>query len=108
VAYFASRGKNSSFTTPECEIYTLASPGEDYVGAHEALQAALPPHRTQSAGEKAERPTVPSGSITLSGLAAAEGAVLPENAIVVDESMTSGTGNDGSNEGSSAARQAGK
>jgi acetolactate synthase-1/2/3 large subunit len=40
--------------------------------------------------EKAERPPVPSGNITLAGLAAAVAALLPENAIVVDESMTSG------------------
>ena len=33
---------------------------------------------------------MPTGSITLQGLAAAIGALLPENAIVVDESMTSG------------------
>jgi acetolactate synthase-1/2/3 large subunit len=42
--------------------------------------------------EKAERPPVPSGEITLPGLAAVVGALLPENTIVVDESMTSGRG----------------
>jgi acetolactate synthase-1/2/3 large subunit len=35
---------------------------------------------------------MPDGDITLPGLAAALGALLPENAIVVDESMTSGRG----------------
>jgi acetolactate synthase-1/2/3 large subunit len=35
---------------------------------------------------------MPSGEITLPGLAAAVGALLPENVIVVDESMTSGRG----------------
>jgi len=35
---------------------------------------------------------VPGGDITLSGIAGAVGALLPENAIVVDESMTSGRG----------------
>jgi acetolactate synthase-1/2/3 large subunit len=42
--------------------------------------------------ENAERPLLPSGAITLSGIAASVGALLPENAIVVDESMTSGRG----------------
>jgi acetolactate synthase-1/2/3 large subunit len=42
--------------------------------------------------EKVDRPTMPSGAITLPGLAAAVGALLPENCIVVDESMTSGRG----------------
>ena len=35
---------------------------------------------------------MPSGEITLQGLAATVGALLPENVIVVDESMTSGRG----------------
>jgi acetolactate synthase-1/2/3 large subunit len=43
-------------------------------------------------GEKAERPAVPNGEITLPGLATAIAAVLPEGAIVVDEAMTSGRG----------------
>jgi acetolactate synthase-1/2/3 large subunit len=62
------------------------------VGALEALEAALKPLRTQAETERFERPREPSGGITLSGLAAAVGATLPENAIVVDESMTSGRG----------------
>jgi len=92
VAYFASPGKNAVLTPAECEIHTLAHPGEDYVGALEALAAALPLHGTQSPSEKVARPPLPRGEITLSGLAAAVGALLPENAIVVDESMTSGRG----------------
>jgi len=41
VAYFAYPGKSSVFTSPECAIHTLAKPGEDYVGALDALAAAL-------------------------------------------------------------------
>ena len=92
VAYFAYPGKNNEFTSPECEIHTLARPGEDYVGALEALAAASPVRGTELQTEKAERPPMPSGEITLPGLAAAVGANLPENTIVVDESMTSGRG----------------
>ena len=92
VAYFAYPGKNSGFTSPECEIHTLATPGEDYIGALEALAAVLPVRGTDLSAEQTERPALPSGEITLPGLAAAVGALLPENAIVVDESMTSGRG----------------
>jgi acetolactate synthase-1/2/3 large subunit len=92
VAYFAYPGKNSAFTSPECEIHTLARPGEDYVAALDALAAALSLRETELSLEKAERPPMPSGEITLPGLAAAVGALLPENVIVVDESMTSGRG----------------
>jgi acetolactate synthase I/II/III large subunit len=92
VAYFAYPGKESAFAPVNCEIHTLANPGEDYIGALEALEAALPQPPTQFAVQKAERPTIPDGAITLPGLAAIVGALLPENAIVVDESMTSGRG----------------
>jgi acetolactate synthase I/II/III large subunit len=92
MAYFASPGKDSAFTSPECKIHTLAAPGEDYVGALEALAAELPPHRAQMVEEKTERRALPGVEITLGGLAAVVGALLPENAIVVDESMTSGRG----------------
>ena len=92
VAYFAYPGKNSEFISPECSIHTLAIPGEDYIGALDALAAALPVQGTDFSAEKAERPVLPSGEISLPGLAAAIGALLPENAIVVDESMTSGRG----------------
>ena len=92
VAYFAHPGKNEVLTSPECEIQTLACPGEDYVGALDALAEALSLRGNQSSGQKAERPSVPSGDITLTGLATTVAALLPENAIVVDESMTSGRG----------------
>jgi len=92
VAYFAYPGKDSAFVSPECAIHTLASPGEDYVGALDTLAAALSASGTEPPVEKAERPPMPSGEITLQGLAAVVGALLPENAIVVDESMTSGRG----------------
>jgi acetolactate synthase-1/2/3 large subunit len=92
VAYFSYPGKNSVFTSAECEIHTLAIPGEDYIGALDALAAALAVRSSELPTEKAERPLMPSGEITLQGLAAAVGALLPENAIVVDESVTSGRG----------------
>jgi len=94
VAYFAYPGKSSEFTSPECQIHTLARSGEDYVRALEALEAALGFNNSPQAElqEKTDRPALPEGEITLAGLAAVVGALLPENSIVVDESMTSGRG----------------
>jgi acetolactate synthase-1/2/3 large subunit len=91
VAYFAYPDKSSVLTSPQCEIYTLANPHEDCAGALEALASQFPAQGSVQQA-KAERPPVPTGEITLPGLAAAVGALLPENAIVVDESMTSGRG----------------
>ena len=94
VAYFAYPGKSSVFTSPECEIHSLARSGEDYAGALEALEAALGSRNSPLAEpqEITGRPALPEGEITLAGLAAVVGALLPENCIVVDESMTSGRG----------------
>lgn len=92
VAYFAYPGKDSAFTSPDCQIHRLAIPGEDYVGALDALAEALSANGKVPTAGRAERPPMPSGQITLQGLAAAVGALLPENVIVVDESMTSGRG----------------
>ena len=92
VAYFAYPGKSSVFTSPDCAIFALASPGEDYVGTLDALATELSVRGEEMDAAKAERPAMPSGEITLAGLAATVGALLPENVIVVDESMTSGRG----------------
>src|SRR5271156_6683675 len=93
VSYFAYPGKSSVLTATECEIHSLARPGEDYVGSLDALMTALSlQNRKPIPAEKAERPPRPSGEITLPGLATALGVLLPENTIVVDESMTSGRG----------------
>jgi len=93
VAYFAYPGKDSILTPQGCEIYRLTASREDNVGALQALSASLPTgKRIFSQAKPAQRVSAPSGDITLSGIASAVGAFLPENAIVVDESMTSGRG----------------
>jgi acetolactate synthase-1/2/3 large subunit len=91
-AYFALPGKDSAFASPECEIFTLSEPAEDGAGALDALACALAAQHTLPIVEPPQNTLVPSGTITLSGLATAIAALLPENAIVVDESMTSGRG----------------
>ncbi len=92
VAYFAYPGKNSVMTSPDCQIHALAEAGEDYVAGLEGLAAELSLREDGSAREKSERPTLPTGEITVQGLASVVGALLPDHAIVVDESMTSGRG----------------
>lgn len=90
-AYFASPGRDSTLTAPGCELYALARDGEDCTGALKALTAALSLDEKETpTREKSPRPALPCGEITLPGIAAVIGALLPENAIVVDESMTSG------------------
>jgi acetolactate synthase-1/2/3 large subunit len=92
VAYFAYPGKSAQLAPASCEIHRLTAANEDHVGALEALVGELKVGSTQVAGAKAERPALPTGPITHHGIAAAVAALLPENAIVSDESMTSGRG----------------
>ena len=93
VSYFAYPGKSSVLAPPDCVIHTLASPEENSAGALEALVDALSLNdKSPVLTQEAERPAAPTGEITLPSLATAVAATLPENAIVVDEAMTSGRG----------------
>lgn len=92
-SYFAYPGKSSLLAPPECTTHVLATPSEDCTAALEALAGALSlSEGSRIPTQNADRPAAPSGEITLSGLAATVAALLPENAIVVDEAMTSGRG----------------
>jgi acetolactate synthase-1/2/3 large subunit len=87
-AYFASPARSDMLTAPGCEIHQLAEPDEDCAGALEALLSTLP--RCQGSVENLFQPPLSSGQVTVEGLAASIANLLPENAIVVDESMTCG------------------
>ncbi|MDQ3602846.1 MAG: acetolactate synthase large subunit [Actinomycetota bacterium] len=88
VAFFAYPDKPSALSPPQCETHTLATPGEDIVGALEALVEEL--GAPQSAPVQArEKYQPPSGeAITLDAAAAAVATLLPEGAIIVDEALT--------------------
>ena len=93
VAFFAYPGKPSRLAPEACEMTLLAGLGDDIVGAVEALAGELdalstPPAHLAEAG----RPEAATGAVSLDGIASVVGALLPENAIVVDESVTSGRG----------------
>ncbi len=91
-SYFASQGKPSIPTPDGCEIHKLTLPGEDSLQALESLAAALGRNRSECSPQKLQQPAVPSGPVSPAGIAATIAALLPEDSIVVDESMTSGHG----------------
>jgi acetolactate synthase-1/2/3 large subunit len=93
VTYFAHPGKDSVVTPAHCRIHTLARPEEDLVGALSALCDSLSPGDQASPKiDTVERPKPPSGEITLPGVSAVIGSLIPENTILIEESMTSGRG----------------
>jgi len=93
VAFFAYPNKPSVLTSPACTMTTLATVDQDLEHALESLAIELDALHTppaQVAG--AARPQIPSGAMTQEGIAAILGARMPENAIVVDEAITTGRG----------------
>lgn len=90
ISYFAAPGKSSGPVDPDCKILTLTTPEEDSTLALEALSEVLSTAHGQSLETSATKTALPTGAINLQSLAAVVGALLPEDAIVVDESMTSG------------------
>jgi acetolactate synthase-1/2/3 large subunit len=90
VSYFAYPGETSIPIAEGCEVYELAGEGEDSAGALDALATALSLRSAPLEQEQSDRPRAPHGEFSSSGIATAVAAHLPENAIVVDESMTSG------------------
>ena len=91
VAFFAYPGKPSVLIPETCAVTPLAGVDEDIVGALEALADRLGARQLAPAHvAPLERPALASGRITPEGIAAVLGALLPEHAIVVDESISVG------------------
>ena len=92
-AFFAYPGKPSVLTPPDCETTTLCPVEGDPLAALEALAAELGALNEKPVGVvQSGRPARPTGKFTLEGLGQALGATMPEGAIVVDESVTTGRG----------------
>jgi acetolactate synthase I/II/III large subunit len=88
VAFFAYPDKPSELSPPDCEIHTLVAPEEDVVQALEALVDELDAHGTAAPVQGREILSPTGGTVTPDAAAATVGALLPEDAIVVEEALT--------------------
>ena len=89
VSFFAYPEKASDLVPEGCTVHVLAAPDEDAPGALAALAAALDaPAEPEVAA--AFRPDRPTGALNAETMATALGALLPEDAVVVDEGQTGG------------------
>jgi acetolactate synthase I/II/III large subunit len=88
VTFFAYPGTPSDLVPAGCDVHTLAEPGQ----ATAALTALADDIASDFAPAIAplHRPPLPTGALTGQTIAEAVGALLPEQAIVVDESNTAG------------------
>jgi acetolactate synthase-1/2/3 large subunit len=91
VAFFAYPDKPSLLMDPDAKSTKLAGTDEDMEAALEALAMELDCLDTEPAGiAQPHRPPLPTGEMTKEAVAAVLGAMLPEGAIVIDESITTG------------------
>jgi acetolactate synthase I/II/III large subunit len=90
VAFFAHPGRPGKLTGPDSRVLTLASAADDVVGALEALAERVGAKPGAVPRQEVLRPDIPGGELTLEKIGLALGALLPEHAIVCDESITSG------------------
>jgi acetolactate synthase-1/2/3 large subunit len=92
VAFFAYPDKPSLLAPPEAQAHVLARPEEDLIQALQGLAEEVGASAVAAPVVDEKPPAPASGPITAMALAASLGALLPENAIVVDEGVTTGRG----------------
>ena len=90
VSFFAYPGKKSYLVPDTCTVHTLATPLQDTVGSLNKLARALGAENTAPVLAPAVRPGRPKGKLTAEKVCKAVGHLLPENAILIDEAITSG------------------
>jgi acetolactate synthase-1/2/3 large subunit len=90
VSFFAYPGKPSYLVPDNCTVHTLATPEQDAPASLAKLAAALGADQTEPQLQALQRPGRPRGKLTAPKVCKAVGHLLPENAILIDEAITSG------------------
>jgi acetolactate synthase I/II/III large subunit len=90
VSFFAYPGKKSYLVPDGCEVHELAAASDDVVASLSALVDALGASGASVTLQEPSRPERPTGELDADKVCQAIAAVLPEGAIVSDESQTSG------------------
>lgn len=92
VAFFAYPNKPSLLKPEGCEVHRMCEAGENSVGALQALADALGAKAQDEQQQKLAELVKPTGALNHASVAQAIALAIPENAIVVDESITTGRG----------------
>jgi acetolactate synthase-1/2/3 large subunit len=90
VAFFAYPEQPSRLKHADCVVHNLVEPGEDPAAAFEMLIEALGSAAVAPRVQAAQNEDPPHGKLDPISIARALAAAMPENAIVVDESLTTG------------------
>ena len=90
VSFFAYPGRASELTPDGATAIELSKPGEDTLGALEALVEAVGATGRSPTVSELSRPELPRGELTPTSISQALAALLPDGAILVNEGVTSG------------------
>lgn len=91
VSFFAYPGKPSVLAPEDCKVTRLAGVEDDLESALVSLAAELEATHTPPAHvNELRRPALPVGKATPDGIATVLSAFLPEEAVVIDESVSTG------------------
>ena len=90
VSFFAYPDKKSYLVPDDCKLHDLVKLEEDAIKSINALVEAVGAKDTPPKLQEAKRPALPTGKLNAEKVAQAVGALLPDNAIISDESQTSG------------------
>ncbi len=90
VSFFAYPGKASELVPEGCQVHTLSKPSQNASASLEKLAEALDADQTEPELQAPGRPGRPRGKLTAEKVCKAVGHLLPEEAIIVDEAITSG------------------
>jgi acetolactate synthase-1/2/3 large subunit len=90
VAFFAYPNQPSLLAPQTCEVTKLVDANDDIEGTLEALANALDALNTPANIAALNLPALPQGKVTGDGIATVLAACIPENAVVVDESVSVG------------------
>ncbi|MFN2362221.1 MAG: acetolactate synthase large subunit, partial [Marinobacter sp.] len=89
VSFFAYPGKQSYLVPDTCTVHTLAAPDQDITGSLNKLVEAAGAGQAEPALQPPQRPGRPRGKLTAEKVCKAVGHLMPDNAIIVDEGITS-------------------
>ena len=90
MAFFAYPGKPSLVAPGNARYHVLARPEDDGIAALEYLASELGAPAAPREASSAAAPVVASGAFSTEGFGSTFAALLPEDAIVVEEAVTSG------------------
>ncbi len=90
VAFFGYPDRPSIPTQDQCEFHQLTALPEDSIDALERLADAVGADIKDAPVQQPFTPDMPTGSLDPTKIAAILGNMIPENGIVVDESVTTG------------------